>query len=231
MIAKSLGIAQVIVPPYPGLGSAMGLLLTDVKHGYVQSRLRHLDEDALPEMDSIFETLTARARAETEAEGTSFEAVQVERLADLRYVGQGYELPIPLGPGALTGDTLREASRTFHDLHRELYGNSASDKPLEMISLRLRTTAPLPKLALPRIERAGPSEAPIPGGSRLVYFEEAGGRVETAIYHRGALKAGHVVNGPAIVDQTDSTTVLLPRQRARVDEYANIIAETGAKER
>ena len=89
-------IEQVIVPPYPGLCSAMGLLLTDVKHAYVQSRLRPFDAGAGAEIESLFATLGERARRETEAEGTDFATVGIERLVDLRYHGQGYELTVPL---------------------------------------------------------------------------------------------------------------------------------------
>ena len=223
MIAKSLRIEHVIVPPYPGLCSAMGLLLTDVKHAYVQSRLRPFDAGAGAEIESLFEMLGERARRETEAEGTDFATVGIERLVDLRYHGQGYELTVPLRAGAVTADVVADATSRFHALHQALYGNAGPGKPLEMMSVRLRTASPLAKLVLPEIERAEPGSRPVPSGSRRVYFEESGGRVDTAIYDRAMLKAGHEIHGPAIIDQPDSTTVLLAGQTARVDAHANII--------
>lgn len=225
MIAKSLGIEQVIVPPYPGLCSAMGLLLTDVKHAYVQSKLRPFDSAAGAEMESLFATLGERARRETEAEGTDFASVETERLVDLRYHGQGYELTVPLRAGAVTADVIADATSRFHALHQTLYGNAGADKPLEMMSVRLRTASPLVKLVLPKIQRAEAGSRPVPSGSRHVYFEEFGCRVDTAIYERATLKAGHEIHGPAIIDQPDSTTVLLARQTARVDAHANIIIQ------
>jgi len=164
-----------------------------------------------------------RARRETEAEGTDFATVEIERLVDLRYHGQGYELTVPLRAGAVTADAIADATGRFHALHQTLYGNSGPGKPLEMMSVRLRTASPLVKLVLPEIERAEPGSLPVPWGSRPVYFEESGGRVDTAIYHRATLKAGHEIHGPAIIDQPDSTTVLLTGQTARVDAHANII--------
>jgi len=223
MIARSLGIEQVIVPPYPGLCSAMGLLLTDVKHTYVQSRLRRFDADACPDMEQLFGVLLDRARRETQAEGTDFATIALERFVDLRYVGQGYELTVPMPSGVLTGEAVSDASERFHALHHTLYGNSGPGKPLEMMSVRLSTTSTLRKLVLPTIEAAAPGSRPEPSGHRSVYFEETRGRVETALYHRAALRAGHEIHGPAIVDQTDSTTVILPGQTARIDAHANII--------
>ena len=223
MIAKNLGFRQVIVPSCPGLGSAMGLLLTDIRRTYVQSRLKHFSSDALAEMEQIFAALTLRAQAESQME----QDVQIERLVDLRYVGQGYELSVPLRLGTLDVDCLKQASRHFHQMHHEFYGNAAPGKPLEMISLRINTLVPLKKLSLPRLDAAEAGSEPLPAGSRPVYFEEADGRVATSIYHRSTLRPGHHLRGPAIIDQTDSTTVLLPGQRAEVDPYGNILIGTG----
>ena len=201
----------------------MGLLLTDIKRTYVQSRLKHFSSEALPEMEQVFAALTVRAREESRME----QDVQIERLVDLRYVGQGYELSVPLRPGTLDADCLEQASRQFHQMHQEFYGNAAPGKPLEMISLRIKTMVPLKKLSLPKLEPAEAGSKPAPASSRPVYFEEADGRVATSIYHRSTLRPGHHLLGPAIIDQTDSTTVLLPGQRAEVDPYGNILIETG----
>ncbi|MDB5511936.1 MAG: hyuA [Enterovirga sp.] len=226
LIARNLGIQQVIVPPYPGLGSAMGLLLTDVKRSYVQSRLRHFDEAVLPEMETLFAALIARASDEVERGGKDLGEVQLERVVDLRYVGQGYELSIPLAPGPLTPASIEAARARFHELHLDFYGNAAPEKPLEMINLRIKTTTPLRKLSLPRLDCVEEGTVAQPDGWRAVYFEE-GGRVQTGIFQRNKLRPGHVVNGPAIIDQMDSTTVLLPAQRARIDAYGNILIATG----
>lgn len=226
MIAQNLGIRRVIVPPYPGLGSAMGLLLTDVKHQYVQSRLCRLDEVGLAELDEIYARLHDRGREEAEAEGSDLERLVWERQLDLRYVGQGYELSVPFPTAPASAEALAEAARQFHEQHLRAFGHSAPEKPLEIVNLRLTTIAPLQKLSLTPQEPVPAAERAVaPTARRPVYFEAAGGFVETAIYSRAGMRAGQQVQGPAVIEQTDSTTVLLPGQTATVDRYGNIIVE------
>lgn len=231
MIAQNLGIRRVIVPPFPGLGSAMGLLLTDVKHQYVQSRLCRLDEVRLDELDEIFERLHGRGREEAEAEASDISRLLWERQLDLRYVGQGYELSVPFPSAPATQEALARAAAEFHEQHLRAFGHSAPEKPLEIVNLRLTTIAPLQKLALtPQEPVAGTARNAVARASRPVYFETEGGFVDTAIYDRAALRAGQEVRGPAVIEQTDSTTVLLPGQTAAVDRYGNLIVEIQGNE-
>jgi N-methylhydantoinase A len=222
MIARNLGIRRVIVPPYPGLGSAMGLLLTDIKHQYVQSWLRPLAEIELLEVERIFEELVGRGRREAELEGSDMASLQVHRYLDLRYLGQGYELSVPLGAGPLTEESLADCAAQFHRLHQAMFGHSGPGKPLELVNLRLTTISPLRKLSLPEQEMSAGRE-PTPRTTRPVYFADVNARVPTAIYDRPALRAGQSLTGPAVIEQTDSTTVLLPGQTASVDRFGNLI--------
>lgn len=223
MIAKSLGIRHVIVPPYPGIGSAMGLLMTDVKRNYLVSRLKPLAQFPGAEMAAIFDSLIARANAEASAEDTDPATLRYERILDLRYLGQGYELSIPCPTGAFTDAAKAAIVAAFHALHAQTYGYDARDRVLEVVNFRLVTTAVLRKLELH--PHAGTAAEPAPVKStRRAYF---GGWVDTPIYDRARLAPGQVIPGPAIIEQSDSTTVLVAGQTARPDRFGNLIVSTG----
>ena len=222
MVAKNLGIQTVVVPPYPGLGSAMGLLLTDVKHHYSRSRLRLLDEFPIAALASEFASLTAQAISESEAEGTEPTRVQFEGYLDLRYVGQGYELSVPYRHRD-TGETAKsDAAQRFHDMHKTLYGHSAPHERLEVVNLRLITRSPLRKLSLGR-SLNGSAKSLEPKGRRKAYFQELREYVETPVYDRLSLPIDLEVRGPVLVEQPDTTTVVVPGQTLRVDDYQNLI--------
>ena len=229
MVAKDLGIRHVIVPPYPGLGSAMGLLMTDVKHNYLQSRLGRLLEFPNEEVERIFNALIERARAESEAEGSDFAAVEIQPYLDLRYVGQGYELSVPCPPGALDGAAREALAARFHGLHNEVYGHSAQDNPLEVVNFRIVTTARLRKFSL-ALHSAVPGRplSTALKSTRRAYFADVGGWVDTPVYHRARLQEGDAIDGPAIVEQEDSTVVIASTQTARPDAYGNLIVSLSA---
>lgn len=224
MIAKDLGIENVIIPPYPGLGSAMGLLMTDVKHNYLLSRLKPLLEFDGDSMNAIFETLVERGRAEAEAEGTDMQTRETQLYLDLRYLGQGYELSIPCPRGAITPAVKESLAAQFHLMHLTIYGHNALEKPLEVVNFRLVTTARLRKLTLTsRTPEVLPPLATAQKGMRRAYFADEGGWVDTPVFERTLLHPGHEITGPAIIEQADSTTVVAGGQIARPDTYGNLI--------
>jgi len=224
MVALSTGIRTVIVPPYPGLGSAMGLLLTDIKHTYLLSSPHLLASYDCVRMNEVFETLQARAEVEAQAEGTSLETLTCTRILELRYVGQGYELPV-----TCPAETLRDADKpaileSFHELHERIFGHSARESAVEVVNFRIDSLAPLPKLELPEREPAegtGPERALIT--VKPVYFGRGEVGTPTPFYDRARLHAGDRFPGPAIIEQPDSTTVVLAEQQIEVDRYGNLI--------
>ncbi|MEX0923669.1 MAG: hydantoinase/oxoprolinase family protein [Rhodovibrionaceae bacterium] len=222
MVAKSLGFQAVLVPPYPGLGSAMGLILTDIRHTYLQSRPGLLETYDTGVIAKLFGDLCAKAAAEAETEGTPLDDLRFDRFLELRYVGQGYELPIPC-PENLSDSDKDELCRRFHEQHEKVFGHAATDSPVELVNCRVDSIATLPKLQLPKAPAARRGEAIPQKGSRQVYFGDAGGLAETPVYERSALHQGDRILGPAIIDQADSTTVLLPQQTLEVDGYGNLI--------
>jgi N-methylhydantoinase A len=229
-LARNVRIPRVIVPPYPGISCAMGLLQTDVRHQYVQSRVAPLLTCSLEEVNGILDALAAKARADAELEGFDPDGIDLGCQLDLRYPHQGYELSVPCSR------PLREADRaavrhTFDQVHLQVFGTNAPDEAPELVNVRLTSVAPIPKLTLTEQPKAGPSPEAAKRGERPVFFEETGKFVPTPIYRRDALNPGNRIVGPAIVEQLDATTVIYPRQAAHVDRLANLVLEVEADSR
>ncbi len=222
LVAGNLGFEAVLVPPYPGLGSAMGLLHTDIRHTYLQSRPGAFASYDSTALDALFKGLHAKAVAEAAHEGTPTDSLRFCYFLELRYVGQGYELAVSCPQTPLRAEDRIDISARFHQLHEKMFGHCAPDSPIEVVNCRVDSTATLPKLELPLMpaaSRQGP--API-HGTRKVYAE-AQGFIDTPLYQRSALQAGDRIAGPAIIMQTDTTTVLLPGQGLEVDPRGNLI--------
>jgi N-methylhydantoinase A len=222
-VARELGLARVLVPPYPGCTSALGLLLADVRHDYVRSRLDPLERLDCEGANALFAALEAEARADLEREGFAPAAIRLERYLDLRYAGQGYDVTVPAPHGPLTPETLAAARRAFDRLHEQQFGHAAPGEPVEIVSYRVVGRGLVPRLELPRRAPAATGAAAAPMGARVAYFPELGRAVACALYDRERLEPGAVLRGPCIVEQLDSTTLVLPGQVARVDDYGNLI--------
>lgn len=227
-VAREVGIPRVLVPLHPGIGCAMGLLQTDVKHYYLQSRLSGLDTVDLGELHQLFEALEDRARAQAKEEGFDQADLQLHRQLELRYPYQGYELSVPCPPH-LAGEADREAiRRSFDRRHHEVYGISAPEEIPQVVNARVVSVCNVPRLDLSPRPLAEPSAAHAVVSRRPVLFAETGGYVDTDIYDRSKLLPGNVIEGPAVVEQLDSTTVLLPGQRADVDSYGTLVVTVEA---
>jgi N-methylhydantoinase A len=228
-LATDVGIKQVVAPAYPGISCAMGLLQTDVKHYYIQSRLAPIAQFPVGEMETILWGLEQRARDEAALEQLDLSALRLHRQIDLRYPYQGYELTVPAPDGAVTADTLTGIRREFDRLHQQMYGVSAPSEVPEVVNLRVVSVIPVPHLSLPQLEPGGPSASAAQTGARPVLFEGAAGFRDTPVYQRSLLRAHNRIQGPAIVEQMDSTVVVPPGQLAWVDHHGNIIIETGGQ--
>jgi N-methylhydantoinase A len=230
-VADELGIGRILVPPRPGAFSALGLLCTDVVHDYVRSELRPLDQIAPEHAEAIFAALEARAKAELEDEGLSSAHARNERELDMRYAGQGYELRVPLdGLGKpVTARGLKAARARFDETHARIHGHAASERPVEIVSYRLRTRVPAPKyvpVAAPGRARPAPKTAA--KGTRAVRFEPQR-ETRATVFERDGLMPGTRLAGPAIVEQFDATTVIPPGWSATVDEFRNLILARGKR--
>jgi len=225
-VAEELGMRRILVPPRPGAFSALGLLCTDVVHDYVRSELRPLSDVTADHAEATFAGLEAKARGELADEGMNAADAGWWRELDLRYAGQGYELRTPLHGlyvGRIDTATLKDARHRFDERHAQIHGHAAKDRPVEIVSYRLRVRVAVPKYE-PHAEPPGaPSQAaPDRKGERTVYFDGATG-MPAALYERDALDVGMTLAGPAIIEQFDATTVIPALWRAEVDRYRNLI--------
>jgi N-methylhydantoinase A len=225
-VAEELGMRRILVPPRPGAFSALGLLCTDVVHDYIRSELRPLAEISADHAEEVFRELEDRARVELAAEGMRAADARFARELDLRYTGQGYELRTPLDGlfvGALTTESLRAARDRFDERHAQIHGHAAKERPLEIVSYRLRVRVAVPKYE-PQAQGAPASPrtaAAAIKGQRRVAFD--GTIVEATLYERDGLDIGATIAGPAIVEQFDATTVIPVGWSGSVDGYRNLI--------
>ena len=220
---------RILVPARPGAFSALGLLCTDVVHDFIRSDLKPLAEIDAEYAERIFAELTSRALHELAAERLSPGDAAFTRELDLRYAGQGYELRTSLEGlyrGELSGNDLAEVRARFDERHAQVHGHSAKERPVEIVSYRLRVRVTVPKYQLQQ-EPACVNPPPISDarkGARQVYFNAATA-TETTLYERDRLAVGASIPGPAIVEQFDATTVIPPGWTARVDGARNLILE------
>jgi N-methylhydantoinase A len=228
-VAEELGMRRILVPPRPGAFSALGLLCTDVVHDYIRSELRPLTEVTPDHAEDIFRQLEEKAREELKAEGMDPSAARFVRELDLRYTGQGYELRTPLEglfTESLTAASLIAAREKFDERHAQIHGHAAKERPVEVVSYRVRVRVTVPKYE-PRADRSPPAARPSDiavKGKRRIHFDGKNS-VEARLYERDRLDIGAVVSGPAIIEQFDATTVIPSGWSGRVDGYRNLILQ------
>ena len=226
-LAADLGMSKVVVPPMPGVSSALGLIMADPRRDFVRSRLRGLADIDASELSAVFVDLREQALSEFVADGFEGDSIEFAFSLDLRYQGQGYELNVAAGASAeLDPSAIAELRERFDRAHEQLFGHSAKGEPVEAVNYRVRSTVRVPKFSMKRYDQAsGPADA-AKMGEREVYFDRQSGMTATPVFDRALLSPGHEVAGPAIVEQLDSTTVIYPGQRAVVDDYRNLVIST-----
>jgi N-methylhydantoinase A len=228
-VAAELGMRRILVPPRPGAFSALGLLCTDIVHDYIRSELRPLDAVSAEHAESIFQELAAKARDELAAEGMATTAARFARELDLRYTGQGYELRTPLDglfTGRLTVASMTAARARFDERHAQIHGHAAKERPVEVVSYRVRVRVTVPKYE-PRSEPVPTRPAAaIAKGKRRIHLG-AKDSIEATLYERDKLDVDTTIAGPAIVEQFDATTVIPQGWSGHVDGYRNLILERG----
>jgi N-methylhydantoinase A len=217
-LARELGIPRIIVPPAPGILCALGLLVEDLRVDAVRTWVGPLEPSCLDRLDRTFRELEAEATDWLDREGVPAPRRRLSRGLDLRYESQNYELLVPVPDEVWRHRALDPLRARFLRAHEEAYGFAADDEPVQVINVRLVATG-MPEIpVLPR----QPAGAPDPGvalaGERPVALGGPDGLRSCAVYDRSRLAAGHCLAGPCVVEQFDSTTLVLPGQVARVDE-------------
>ncbi len=220
-LLEELRLDAVLVPPHPGLFSAAGLMATGLRVDESQTVLAPFGPDLLEEVAAWYREAGARLTRQLRDDGIPAPRIRMVASADCRYLGQGYELNVPLPSPSRSG--LRRLPDRFHALHERTYGHAGPSEQVEVVTLRLSAFGDLDRpepSVIPRGRREPLPEAH--AGARRVRLRELGGGRPVPVYRRELLRAGNRVPGPAIVDQMDSTTVVLPGQRADVDRYGNL---------
>jgi N-methylhydantoinase A len=208
------------VPPTPGVLSALGFLYSDVKNEFAQTYVRNVSDIDSNQLIEIYGRLGRQARAWLGEEGIEEGRQDLQYQADVRYLRQGYEFALQVNPESLNNGGLADLEARFGAAHEKLYGFRL-DQPVELVNLRAVGTGQVEKVRLPSFELEGPDASAAVVEQHRVYFD--GGFLNANIYDRKLLHAGHRLVGPAVVTQTDSTTVIHPGHVGAVDRYLNIL--------
>jgi N-methylhydantoinase A/oxoprolinase/acetone carboxylase beta subunit len=217
-LAAEMGMAEVLVPEAPGVLAAFGLLAAAIEHHHARTLQARTDAADLDAVNRCLAELDASGRARMKEEGVPAREVRVAYAADMRYVGQAYELEVPI-TAPVTPAGVPGIVAAFHDIHERVYGYARAQQPVEFVNFRAVHTFPLPR---PQVTSAAPAGRSLDAaliGSRPAYF---GAFVPTAIYERARLPVNARLAGPAIVEQPDTTTVIPPGVVALVDEAGNL---------
>ena len=227
-LARELEIPRILIPRNPGILCSMGLLLTDLKAYFSSGRMLPLTEAGLPAVAAEFAGLERQAGAWFAREGIAAGDRATARTLDLRYQGQAFELSVDAPEGAVDAAFLAELRRRFEEAHRQVYGYISPEEPIHVVAARLVATGRVEKARLIPQPEATTDVAEARISSRDVWMPETGDFVPCPIYDRAKLGPGHRIAGPAIVEQMDSTTLILAGQTARVDAILNLIIEEDA---
>jgi N-methylhydantoinase A len=225
-LARDLGIPTIAVPPAPGLLCALGLLVEDLRTDAVRTHLAPLEPAGLPSLAVRFAEMEQDIARWLDRERVPASRRRLERWMDLRYVGQNFELLVPVPDEMWREGHLAPLRRRFFDMHERVYGFATEDEPVQIVNLRVvgRGLADPPKLApLPRAEATLRAV-----GRRRVYANDERGFTPCSVYDRAQLRAGQQFAGPAVVEQFDATTLLLPEQEALVDDLGFLVIRDGA---
>jgi len=224
-LAAELDIRRVLVPRNPGILCAMGLLQADLRADFATTRLMPLSSAAIDQVDAIIGNLRGRCEDWFAEAAIDADTRRISLSVDMRYAGQNYELAVPLPASPVTEATVERLAAGFATTHQQLYGFVAEDEPVQLVTFRAEAIGIVPKADIRPTVEAGPDPTAAELGRRDVWLRERGAFVSCPIYDREKLVAGNRVEGPAIVEQMDATTLIVPGATATVDRYLNLMLE------
>ena len=223
-VADMLGVTEVIVPPHPGITSAVGLLISDLRYDAIRTSFQVSGAADLARINADFAAMAKELAGRFTADGIDLTKVTFERRGDLRYVGQGYELRVPFPDGTLDATALARAFDAFHEVHKREYGHHFADSAIEIVNLRLVGAASAAKIAKPAPGSAKSLDAAkVRTGTCTFRVGAKLADYPTDFYRRDLLPTGQLIPGPAIVLQMDSTTVVPPHHSFEADAAGNLI--------
>ena len=219
-IARILRLPQIVCPLGAGTNSAFGLLAAPVAMDLSRSYNASLDELDWPRLNELLDDMESEAGEMLRQAGVA--KPRYDRSADMRFVGQGFELQVPVPGGKLSPASVKAMTKAFHAEYRKIYDSIPGDLPIEALTWRLRASGPEPDVA----DSMGVQEASTwKRRTRKVYFPEKRAYVETAVYNRYALKPGEVIRGPAVFEERESTVVMGPSGTGRIDDDLNLVID------
>jgi N-methylhydantoinase A len=220
-LAVEMNLPRVMVPLTPGVNSALGLLIADFRYDFSKTFLTRVAATTAQNIERNMEELEQRALKEMLREGIPRDRILFIRTVDMRYLGQGYEIEVPFGGGAPDLAGIDRLLENFHGLHERLYGYRQPEAETEIVYLRLAALGHTAKPGFPATPAAGPDASGALKGQRPVFIQ--GRFIDTRLYERRRLKPGNRAEGPAVIEQFDSTTLVLPGQLFEIDEFMNIL--------
>jgi N-methylhydantoinase A len=225
-VAGMVGIPEIIVPPYPGITSAMGLLTTDIKYESLRTVFLISTDIDFERLNREFTTMRADLEDQFRADGFGSTEIVFRRSADARYLGQGYELRIDVPEGVIDAAAITGAFDQFHAVHKAEYGHSFAHSPIEIVNIRLTGVAPTPTIRRVKMPAGGSLRDALIKTDGC-FFRRSGRleRMDTAFYRRELLSVGEMIEGPAIILQTDTTTVVPPGSTIVADGTGNLIIQ------
>ncbi|SFN35900.1 5-oxoprolinase (ATP-hydrolysing) [Pseudonocardia ammonioxydans] len=229
-IAAELDIPHVLVPPHPGIIAANGLLATDQKYEFVATERHALAELDHARLDARYRELITQARAQLDADGVPDPAREIRRLADCRYAGQGYEVRFEVPAGEIDDDWVQRLAEAFHAAHEEEFGHRFAEGGIEVVNIRVLGLGRVEELVAPRGAEGGAPEDALLETADVTF--DVGGTLQTRptrFYDRDRLGPGTTFDGPAVIEQYDSTTVVPPGFGVRVDDARNLVIDVPAR--
>jgi N-methylhydantoinase A len=223
-VAEQFRIPTIIIPPSPGVASAFGLLVSDVAYDFVTTQIMPATSDNIPRIREIYAGLERSGREALYAEGIEDQNIVLARTVEVRFVHQQHDIPVAIPNEVITESTIAEAEERFRNRYFELYRVRTSD-PCRFVNFSVRATGIVPKPQVPRMAAGDGNAARALKGSRKAYFGEQREFVECKVYERRALQNGDRLEGPAVLEEPDSTTICPAGYSITVDPFLNVILQ------
>lgn len=223
-LAQELGVKKVVVPVASSVFSAWGMLMTDLRHDYIQTYIKRLKEADLQEMNNQWDNLEAQAVKQYTEENINEEEIVFNRLVDMRYSGQEHTVKVPLANGLITNQSIDDLINLFHTLHEKSFTFQLPESETEIVNFHLTAFGSVEKPKLQKLEISNKELESALKETRNVFYEDEGW-IDTRVYYRELLAPDMKVQGPAIVEEPSATTVIYSGQTLTVDTYGNLIIE------
>lgn len=224
-LMRELHVRRVIIPANPGVFSAWGMLMADLRQDAIRTSVQRTDRAAPEQIDAIYAEMEAGTAASLVAQGASQSGMLFQRFADMRYLGQEHTVKVGLPAGRIRTESLAEIEARFHDQHEHTYAFRLAS-PVELVNCHVTAWARADKPAINRVDAAGLSLRGARKGRRRVNFDELGFH-EAGVYERDLLPVEMPLPGPLVIEEPASTTVVFPGQVVRRDRYGFLHIEMG----